>query len=187
LTNCGLWCTNYALAMRGQLDRMEFYPQAGVEGLLNDAMQTPSLALCSMSDIYFQLGAVNEAERIAFNALQYMADGRKCGRLYRRLAEANLVNGDYTIAARYLHYLESTIYYRSFAKRWLAALGDEKAVDEVYGRFRQLRVKNSKWLVSNAKELLLRQLVEENPNNELALNYLVAYRLLQMKNMQNVE
>ena len=54
-TECGIWCTNYALAMTGCLDQMESYPQCGPQGLLNDAMQKPSFSLYSMSDIYFLL------------------------------------------------------------------------------------------------------------------------------------
>ena len=187
LTECGIWCTNYALGMLGQLDRMESYPQCGPDGLLNDALQKPSVVLYSMSDIYFQLGAVNEAERIAFNAKQYLPNERKSGRLYRRLAETNLVNGHYEIAEKYLHYLESTLFYRSFAIRWLADLGDEMKIEETYARVRQFRQKENRWLTSNAKELMLMQLVNENEENKLAFYYLVAYRLLQLGYIQNGE
>lgn len=184
-TECGIWCTNYALGMLGQMDRMESYPQCGPEGLLNDALQKPSVVLYSMSDIYFQLGCVNEAERMAFNAKQYLPNERKSGRLYRRLAEANIVNGQYEIAAKYLHFLESTIFYRSFANRWLAALGDEAKIEETYARVRQFRQKENHWLTSNAKELMLMRLVNENEENKLAFSYLVAYRLLQLGYIQN--
>ncbi len=184
-TECGIWCTNYALAMTGKLDQMESYPQCGPQGLLNDALQKPSFALYSMSDIYFQLGCVNEAERIAFNAKQYLPNEHKSGRLYRRLAEANIVNGHYDIAAKYLHFLESTIFYRNFAKRWLSDMGDEAKVEAAYGRMRQLRQKENRWLTSNAKEIMLLRLVEENKENQLAFNYLVAYRLLQLGYIQN--
>ena len=184
-TECGIWCTNYALGMTGQLDQMESYPQCGPEGLLNDALQKPSFALYSMSDIYFQLGSVNEAERIAFNAKQYLPNDHKSGRLYRRLAEANIVNGHYDIAAKYLHFLESTIFYRTFAKRWLSDLGDEAKVDAAYARVRQFRQKEGRWLTSNAKEVMLLQLVETNEDNKLAFNYLVAYRLLQLGYIQS--
>jgi len=179
-TDCGYWCTNYALAMLGQLDQMERYPQCGPQGLLNDVMQLHSFALYSMSDIYFQLGCVNEAERMAFNAKQYLPHERKSGRVYRRLAECNLVNGHYTIAAKYLHFLESTLFYRSYAKRWLRDMTDEAKVQSAYARVRQYRQKENRWLTSNAKEVMLARLVSENAENMMAVNYLVAYRVLQL-------
>lgn len=122
LTDMAVWCTNYALAMRGQLsDFLFFYPQKGVEGLLTDGRQQEPLAYFTLSNIFLQLGMVNNAERMAFDAKQYVPHNHKSGRLYRRLAETNLMNGNTRIAAKYLHYLESTLFYGQWARNRLAS------------------------------------------------------------------
>ena len=77
----GIWCTNYALAKRGVLlDDMFYYKQDGPDGLLMDAQRMQPLALFSLSDIAFDLGLINTAERFAFDVKQRIPDNHKSGR-----------------------------------------------------------------------------------------------------------
>ena len=178
----GIWCTNYALGMKGMLlDDMFYYKQDGPDGLLMDALRIHPLALYSLSDISFEIGMINSAERFAFDAKQRLPDNHKSGRLYQRLAEANLVNGHYKIARRYMHVLQSTLFYGRWANHYLAILGDEQAIDNDarYGALRLKRQKQNDQLMY-AKDQILAQLVEENPKNKLAADYLLAYTMLRL-------
>lgn len=178
----GIWCTNYALGMKGMLlDDMFYYKQDGPDGLLMDALRIHPLALYSLSDISFEIGMINSAERFAFDVKQRLPDNHKSGRIYQRLAEANLVNGHYKIARRYMHVLQSTLFYGRWANHYLAILGDEQAIDNDarYGTLRLKRQKQNDQLMY-AKDQILAQLVEENPKNKLAADYLLAYTMLRL-------
>lgn len=181
-TEQGVWCTNYALAMRGELpDYLFFFQQTGPQGLLTDSQQKEVLSYFSLSDIYLQLGLINDAERMAFDAKQYIPESHKSGRLYRRLAETNIINGDYGIAAKYLHFLQSTLFYGKWARNMLAHLGDEAYINQVYRLPRSRRQTENEYLAPPSKDILLLELIKQNPENKLAMDYLLAYELLQLK------
>ncbi len=173
--------TNLALAMKGQLgDRaFEFY-QRGPEGLLpkferNFASQQLT------GEAYFQLGLVNTAQRLAFEAMEAIPNYNKSGRVMKRLAETNLINGQYTVAAKYLHKLEKTIFYRNWAKRTLALLGNEEQINQhpLYGKLRQMRL-NEDFLFSEQElDKICGQLFVHNNNNSMAMQYLLLYPILE--------
>ena len=178
----GIWCTNFALGMKGMLlDNMFFYKQDGPDGLLMDALRIQPLALYSISDISFEIGMVNSAERFAFDIKQRLPDNHKSGRIYKRLAEVNLINGNYKVARKYMHVLQSTLFYGQWANHYMAILGDEQAInsDARYGALRKKRQKHNDQLIY-AKDQILAQLVKENPENKLAADYLLAYTMLRL-------
>lgn len=166
-TLCGIWCTNYALAKRGALlNDMFLYKQDSPDGLLMDAVRMNPMTLYSLSDISLDLGMVNSAERFAFDALQRLPHGNKSGRLYKRLAETNLINGNDKVAKKYIRILKSTLFYN-------------KVADRDYERYRTLRQKDNDEL-AQAKDQILKQLATENPQNKLACDYLLAYEMLRL-------
>ena len=174
--------TNHALAMQGRLlDELFFYEQTSPKGLLADDQQGEPLAYYSLSDIYLRLGFINEAERLAFNAKQYLPDHHKSGRVYRRLAETNIINGNYTIARKYLNFLRSTLYYGSWARNWLQKLGDETYAEQQYGSMRRHRTTHVDHLIAPDKGIMLEELVQQDSTNQLAMDYLLAYDLLNLK------
>ncbi len=178
----GVLATNHALAMQGRLpDDMFLYRQTGPKGLLFDDQQQEPQTLYTLSDIHLRLGFVNEAERLAFNGMQQLPDHHKSGRLLRRLAETNIINGDYRIARKYLNFLASTLYYGSWARRWLSHLGDEAFVEQQYGAQRQRRTADVNHLVAPDKSVMLTELVRQDSTNRTAVDYLLAYDLLSLK------
>ena len=182
LTLNGIWCTNYALARKGMLlDRMFLFRQDSPDGLLMDANRMQPLALYSLSDIAFEIGLINSAERFAFDAKQQLPDSHKSGRIYQRLAEANLVNGHEAVTRKYMYVLQSTLFYRSWANKYLTYLGDEEQInsDERYGRLRIFRQQSDDQLM-HAMDQALAVMVEAHPENKLAADYLLAYDLLRL-------
>ncbi len=160
------WCLNYALAMRGELtERLFHFPQPSPDGLLQDGHHVESLPLFALSDIFFELGFINDAERIAFDAKQLLPDNHKSGRAYQRLAECNLINGDTLIAKKYEHFLQSTLFYNS--------------LDKDYAKYQQKRLVTDS-LITPALPHKLHALLNDNPQNHLAEDYLLAYHLLRM-------
>ena len=121
--------TNLALAMTNQLGERAFdFYQRGSEGLLPPFERNFSTTQLT-GEIYFYLGLINTAQRFAFEAMEAIPDYNKSARMIKRLAETNLINGEYEVARKYLQMLDKTIFYRPWAQQALAMLGDEKQID----------------------------------------------------------
>lgn len=177
-------CVNLALAMTDQLDDrlFEFY-QNGAEGLFPTFTRDMTSPLPT-SEVFYQLGMINDAERYTFEAQEAIPNYRKSGRMMKRLVQTNIINGNYKVAEKYLHMLQKSLFYRSWADDQMRFIGNDKAVnaDEEYGRLRDLRIKHTDYLFSDQEmDQMLGMLLVDNKkyNNRMAYEYLVAYELLQ--------
>ena len=177
-------CVNLALAMQGQLcDRLfEFY-QNGAEGLFPTFTRDMTSPLPT-AEVFYQLGMVNDAERYTFEAQEAIPNYRKSGRLTRRIAQCEIVNGNYAVAAKYLRMLEHSLFYRQWAKSQERFLYNDAAVkaDPEYGRLRDIRIKRHDYLFSDQEmDQMLGLLLIDNKkyDNRMAYEYLIAYELLQ--------
>lgn len=177
-------CVNLALAMHGQLcDRLfEFY-QNGAEGLFPTFTRDMTSPLPT-AEAFYQLGMVNDAERYAFEAQEAIPNYRKSGRLTRRIAQCEIINGNYAVAAKYLRMLEHSLFYRQWAKSQERFLYNSAAVkaDPEYGRLGDIRIKRHDYLFSDQEmDQMLGLLLVDNKkyDNRMAYEYLIAYELLQ--------
>lgn len=177
-------CVNLSLAMQGQLcDRLfEFY-QNGAEGLFPTFTRDMTSPLPT-AEAFYQLGMVNDAERYAFEAQEAIPNYRKSGRLTRRIAQCEIINGNYAVAAKYLRMLESSLFYRQWAKSQERFLYNSAAVkaDPEYGRLGDIRIKRHDYLFSDQEmDQMLGLLLIDNKryDNRMAYEYLIAYELLQ--------
>lgn len=177
-------CVNLALAMQGQLcDRLfEFY-QNGAEGLFPTFTRDMTSPLPT-AEAFYQLGMVNDAERYAFEAQEAIPNYRKSGRLTRRIAQCEIINGNYGVATKYLRMLESSLFYRQWAKSQERFLYNSAAVkaDPEYGRLGDIRIKRHDYLFSDQEmDQMLGLLLVDNKkyDNRMAYEYLIAYELLQ--------
>ena len=164
-------CVNLALAMQGQLcDRLfEFY-QNGAEGLFPTFTRDMTSPLPT-AEAFYQLGMINDAERYTFEAQEAIPNYRKSGRLTRRIAQCEIINGNYAVAAKYLRMLENSLFYRQWARS-----------QEEYGRLRDIRIKRHDYLFSDQEmDQMLGLLLVDNKkyDNRMAYEYLIAYELLQ--------
>lgn len=173
--------TNLALGMKGQLgDRaFEFY-QHGTEGLLPEFDRNFSTWML-VCEVYWHLGLINTSQRYAFESMEAIPNYAKSCRAVKRLAETNLMNGQYDVARKYLKMLEKTICYRKWAQRTMQMVGDEKAIlaDPVYGKLEQLRLKDDFLFSEKELDKMMGQLMMQNPKNGLALQYLLLCPLLE--------
>lgn len=175
-------CVNLALSQKGQLaDRLfEFY-QNGSEGLF-PTFTRDMISPVSTAEIFFRLGMVNDAERYMFEAQEAIPNFRKSARLTRRIAECEIINGNYEVAAKLLRRLQKTIFYSNWANQTMALLGNEKAINRhpVYGKLRKYREKKQDFLFSDREmDQMLGLLFLNDNHNKMAYEYLVCYELLQ--------
>ena len=172
--------TNLALAMTNQLGEraFEFY-QRGSQGLLPPFERNYATTQLT-GEIYFHLGLVNTAQRLAFEAMEAISNYNKSGRVLKRLVETNVINGQYKLAEKYIKILEKTIFYRRWAERMRAMLGDEKAINAhpLYGTLRQYRLQEDFLFSDTELDKICGQLFMHNHQNQMAAQYLLMMPLL---------
>ncbi|MBQ7422132.1 MAG: hypothetical protein IJV27_08335 [Prevotella sp.] len=173
--------TNLALGMKGQLgDRAFHFYQNGTQGLL-PPFERNFTTLLVTAEAYWQLGLVNTAQRFEFESMESLPNYKKSCRIIRRLAETNLVNGQYAVAEKYLNLLEKTFFYARWSRRTKALLGHEKAINAhpLYGCLRRMRLTEDFLFSEDEADKIIGKLVVRNSDNMLAVQYLLLWPLLQ--------
>ena len=174
------FCYNLANAMKGRLGAGLFnHSQDGVRSLF--IMISPDRSPFSdglAGEVWFQLGDMTIAEQSAIIALQ--ASPKHGGARYvKRLARATLIAGEYASAQKYLDLLSKTLFYGKWARRLMPGLQDEKVasqLEETRSRLaREDFVHRSFW-----PRPVLKELLEADPSNSMALEYLLCYDLMNL-------
>lgn len=172
--------TNLALAMTGQLgDRCFDFFQNGAEGLVPNFENNFSTNMLT-AEIHFMLGLVNTSQRLTMEAMEAIPNYNKSSRAIKRLAETNLINGQYQVAEKYLHILQQTLFYKKWAERRLEMIRNPKLIDKhpVYGYLRKVRLTNDFLFSDKEIDKICGQLVMHNKENIVAAQYLLMHPLL---------
>ena len=176
----GVTVQNLALAMRGMLaEHGGEYSQNGILGLLPDVDRDATSPLPT-AEAFYQLGMINVAQRTVFEAQEAILDFQKSARCYKRLAQTNLINGDYEVARKYLLALQKTLFYSDWANETLSLLGNEKAIAQhpEYGHLRKCAYNDDFYFSDHVTPEMLESLYYKNRDNRLAYEYLIAYYML---------
>ena len=175
----GTYYYNLSNAARGQLaDRLMDYYQPFERGLFLPVGEhsSPFVIGCA-GDVWFALGDMVMAERDAMLGLIF-SPAHTGSRYLRRLAETNLVTGDDAAASKFLRMLMNGsredrkwaeerlpgAWSPAFAQRVAEKRALLPAVDVVHGM--------------DQTPVILRVLLNSNPGNRMALDYLLCYDLL---------
>ena len=176
----GVTVQNLALAMRGVLvDHLFDYNQNGIAGLLPD-VQSDATSPLPTAEAFYQLGMIAVAQRTVFEAQEAILDFQKSARCYKRLAQTNLILGNYEVARKYLKALQKTLFYRDWANETLPLLGDEEAIalHHEYGSLRHSTYAEDFFFSDHVTPEMLESLFFSNTDNRVAYEYLRAYYLL---------
>ena len=179
-TPLSVTCLNLALAKEDLLgERMFTYFQNGIDGLMPDFVRDYTIPLIA-GEVYYHLGFVNTAQRYAFEAMEALPDYQKSSRAVMRLAETNIINGNYEVAGKYLHLLQKTLYYKHWATNALQTMKDEKLIAQhpEWGWLRKCRTQQDFLFSEGEKDMMLGVLFRQNMQNRMAFEYLMAYTLL---------
>ena len=172
--------TNLALAQTNQLGERAFqFFQKGSEGLLPHFERSFMSPLIT-SEAYFHLGLVNSAQRLTFECMEAIPNYNKSVRAMKRLAETNLINGQYAVAQKYLDILKKTTFYSKWAKQTETLIGNEQAINNhpLYGEKRRSHLQEDFLFSETELDKMMGQLFLQNPENSLAMQYLMLYPLL---------
>jgi len=136
-------------------------------------------------DLFLELGRVNEAEVIAHNDLERHLSAE----FLMRCALTKLIKGRVDAARVYLNVLRDDLTYGGWAEGYLQRLRESQNLDDpLILRVRslmitkddvhrtQVRLPNGEWSVSAEKTL--ESLLDRNPRNRMAFEYLMAVHLL---------
>ncbi len=176
-----LYCINRALFFKGQLlDSMFAYPQIcstpSLTLIHENIDRTSDLTPRQCSEIFFDLGRVNESEQMAYEALE------QCGNrpeVLKRLVLIYLIKREPEAARRFLLLLARSLLHRSWARHMLQQLDSDPAFsDTLVAAHRELAVQRDSLGDAGNVETLLKGLLERNPRNRMALEYLMAHYLL---------
>lgn len=141
---------------------------------INDSTSLPVINM--MNDLYFELGDMTYAERAAMMRNVFSPRNRNV-RMVRRLAEINLVSGDTLAAMKYMRILDRTHAYADWSKNHTPGHTSADVNNDILRRRAISNNKDNIRLGDNCRNILL-ELLESNPDNTVALDYLLCTDLL---------
>lgn len=129
------------------------------------------------SQVFYSLGLINEAHRWAYEEM--VVYGLRPQNL-KMLVRTNLINGNFTMAGKYTGILKETFFYRKWAEEYEKLLGDTAAVRSHYllGKKTEIFPGENFFIFLESPQDNLPLLVETNPKNKRAFEYLMAWLLL---------
>ena len=172
------YCYNLALAMKGRLgDDLFDHSQNYHYSLLFPASSDQTVMTNAMAgEAWFQLGDMTVAEQSAITSLQ--ASPKHTGARYLvRLARVNLISGENGAAMKYLTILGKTLFYGKWARSMMPGRQDEAVRVQLSDARAKLARKDIVHQLDRPREQLL-GLLEADPTNAPARNYLLCYDLL---------
>lgn len=176
-----------ALYHTGQLpDRMFTYPQRyGADSLLLSSLRCvmfgpPRLKSCV---IHFELGQVNHAQKQTHIALETFGERPE---ILKLLVRINVLKNRPVLARRYLERLGRNMLYRSWAEDYRRRLDADPEADwdDEVRRVRPLIPTDTYGFpggIAVGYEVMLRQLLRQNPKNRMAFEYLMALYLVKRR------
>ncbi len=167
---------NKALANTGKLaENLLDYPQLAGSGVLFlDGTVTSDVPfICS--DQYYDLGFINESAHWTFEAQTIFPNSP---RLMKRLVQIHLITGQYKIAEKFLNRLSENMLYQEWVNEYRKFIQDTSLIarDPEFAWKRKCEPLGN--FTANNYEDKLYKLLEANPANRMAWEYLLSSSLL---------
>ena len=173
-----LFFYNLVQAQRGELPDhlMKFTPNI-LGTFYKIGPEPPMLIIRNMNELYWALGDMTFTERAAMMTNVFSHNNRNV-RMIRRLAECNYVSGDSLAAEKYLRILDKTLVY----DKW--AMNVRQHGKQLYREKMQMVNHRDTITITDNAHFLMMQLLDANPNNTVALDYILCSDLL-LKDITN--
>ena len=172
------YCYNLAHAMKGDLGEALFNHSQDHHWTLlfqvsgDQTVFTNGLA----GEAWFHVGDMTVAEQSAITSLQ--ASPKHTGARYLvRLARVNLISGEDAAAQKYLDLLGKTLFYGKWARSMMPGRQDEATRAQLDAARANL-VRTDFVHHSDVPRSVLLSLLEANPSNRVARNYLLCFDLM---------
>ena len=172
------YCYNLAHAIKGDLGQtMLAHSQNHYYTLLFPVSGEKSVFSNTLAgEAWFQLGDMTVAEQSAITSLQ--ASPKHTGaRFLVRLARVNLVSGEDGAAQKYLNLLAKTLFYGKWARSMMPGQQDEATRSQLEAARAGL-IRTDIVHQSDSPRHVLYALLEANPDNQVAREYLLCFDLM---------
>lgn len=138
------------------------------------------------SDIYYNCDCMASARHSAFDT-DIVTPGYFNPYETQKLAIINIVYGDYDVAAKLLGYLEKTLYYKDWAKDMRKFLYNDSLVEnDPFLAAKRLSIpKTNSYLSPKGLQNDLQYVIDVNPNQTAANQFLKAFLILTYQNETN--
>ena len=168
---------NRALSNTGQLlEKLFTYEQKlGTQGLFLDKPFTSEVALPN-SDIYFDLGNIDESQRFAFESETLM---KNSPRVLKRLVLNCFIMNKPEAAKTYLNILASNPMEKKWVKKYRAYISNPELVNSDPLILQKRKDMNKTEGMLGTPPLKLLSQLEKNPANKAAFEYLIAIDLME--------
>ncbi|MDR1782824.1 MAG: DUF6057 family protein [Dysgonamonadaceae bacterium] len=148
---------------------MSFYQPFSAGLFLPVNPQSDWFSIFFSNDAYFYVGDMNMAQHSAMLGMM-SSPWQRSSRLVRRLAEINVATADTTAAMKYIRMLNATVLHKKYAKKLESMLFSGSTNDFIH--------KTDVLVGSQNPQPSLELLVNGNPDNRAALDYLLSFYLL---------
>jgi hypothetical protein len=130
---------------------------------------------------YFYLGLINFSQMLAMESIDSTPDAVLPVRAVKRYVETCIITGQYDVAAKFLGYLQKTLFYSRWANDASTYLNNEEKINAhpLWGKLRADQVKEVFYFQFEQSDLALIYLLRSNPKNRIAYEYLMSSFLLQ--------
>jgi len=168
---------NRAYSHLGQLPDLMFnYPQRlGSFGLIVDPSMMIGSSNMPTSDLYYDLGFMNESQHWAFEAETLLPASP---RILKRLVMINLVNRKYNLAAEFLNVLDKNMLCHDWVSKYEKYVSDTTLGGKDNEIAEKRRFTPKKEIVNMGTTDGLKILIDRNKANRMAYDYLLTIELL---------
>lgn len=170
-TVSGAYYRNIALSREGRLayDLLHGY-QPLYHGLFIKVKEDIGyFKVISSVDALMECGDMAQAQHSALLGMTFTPN-QQSSRMARRLAEIAVANGDFTAAEKYFNMLEYTLFHRKWAKEAILHIENNT--------FTPLDGRSDILFSPNDYYRSLKNIIESDPNNIKALDYLLCFNLM---------
>ncbi|MBN2636545.1 MAG: hypothetical protein JXR61_09765 [Prolixibacteraceae bacterium] len=168
---------NRALLHTGKLldDLFSYEQLLGVQGLFLDIPFTSEVALPN-SDLYFDLGVIDESQRFAFEAQTLMPNSP---RVLKRLTQNSVIMENSAAATTFINVLSANPVEKKWVGEYYELLQNkEKQQHNKLIAEKRAFMNKAEGLKISPRDKML-SLLQQNPENKFAFEYLIAFDLME--------
>lgn len=159
------------------LENLFEYPVSSKKDLIWGQLSEMAEA-STVSDLFFSLGMINQAEVYIYN-MQQLYFGQSV-RAFQRLVECNIIKSDYRVAQKYINALKQTLFYRDWAVKMEALYKNEATLEShpYYGPIRSRLIKDTFFHSDDELDNILAHSIMSSENSNILYDYLTAFLIL---------
>jgi hypothetical protein len=173
-----IYLNNIALCETGKLnDRLFYFPQSPDGQSLFLKWEMYGEVLRRGACFYYSTGMINEAQRWAYENM--VMKGITPEDL-RMLVKTEIINGNYSVASKYVSILKNTIFYRKEAKDFDRVLADTGSIvsHQEFGTKRREKIEHDFFSITDNPYINLEKVFASDSLNRKVFDYKMAYLML---------